>query len=348
MIPVDNKSPIDNFVRLIPKIELHCHLEGTMEPDLLLKLAKKNNIELSWQTVEEVKVAYNFTSLDDFLKLYYQGMDVLVEESDFYELAWAYLTCVNDQNVRHVEVFFDPQPHMERGVSFETVVTGFSNALLNAEKEYNITSRLIMCFVRHLPVEDMFATLEISKPFKHLIAAVGLDSTELGNPPIKYKELFEKARSYGYECVAHAGEEGPPEYVTGSLDHLQVKRIDHGVRSAEDPELMKRLAKERIPLTVCPISNCKLCVFSSMKEHNLKMMMDAGICVTINSDDPAYFGATLTDNYLAVVNEPALQVGREEVIQLVQNSIEATLLNQVDQDKLKTELADFCDSHPTD
>ncbi|KAI2500528.1 Adenosine/AMP deaminase [Fragilaria crotonensis] len=340
------KTSMEDFVRLMPKVELHLHLEGTMEPSLLLALAKKNQVEIEFNTIEEVQNAYNFSSLDEFLKLYYQGMDVLVEESDFYDIAWGYLTRVHEENVRHVEVFFDPQPHMQRGVTFETIVKGFSTALQAAESQFKMTSKLIMCFVRHLPVEDMFETLEASFPFRHLIAAVGLDSTELGNPPIKYKELFEKAREYGYECVAHAGEEGPPEYVTGSLDHLKVKRIDHGVRCAEDPDLVARLAKERIPLTVCPISNCRLCVFSSMKEHNLMKLLNEGVCVTINSDDPGYFGGYITDNFLAVVNEPALQVEREHVIKFVQNSIDATLLSQEEQGSLTQEFQEFCDNHP--
>lgn len=309
-------------------------------------MAKKNEIELEYSSVEDIQKAYSFTSLDDFLKLYYQGMDVLLHEADFHDLAWAYLTRVHQENVRHVEVFFDPQAHTERGVSFATVVKGFSTALQAAETQYNMTSKLIMCFVRHLPVANMFETLEASLPFKHLIAAVGLDSTELGNPPIKYKEVFEKARSYGYECVAHAGEEGPPEYVTGSLDHLQVKRIDHGVRCSEDPELVARLAREQIPLTVCPISNCKLCVFPSMKEHNLKHLLDQGVCITINSDDPAYFGGYITDNFMAVVNEPSLHVDREHVVKLVQNSIDATLLSQEEKKKLSKELQDFCVDNP--
>jgi adenosine deaminase len=319
-----------------------------LEPDLLLALAKKNNVKLAYDTVEQVQKAYNFTNLDDFLKLYYQGMEVLVHESDFFDLAWAYLTRVNLENVRHAEVFFDPQPHVDRGVSFEAVVKGFSSALDKAKEEYNIiTSKLIMCFVRHLPVENMFETLEASRPFKDLISAVGLDSTELGNPPRQYTELFEKAREFGYECVAHAGEEGPPEYITDSLDLLKVKRIDHGVRCiTEDPELVARLAKERIPLTVCPISNCKLCVFSSMKDHTLKKLLDEGVCVTINSDDPAYFQGYITDNFMAIANEPALGIERDNVITLVQNSIDATLLNQDEKDKLTTELKDFCETYP--
>jgi adenosine deaminase len=330
----------------MPKVELHLHLEGTLEPDLLLKLAKKNNIRIGFGTVQEVQNAYNFSSLADFLKLYYEGMNVLVDESDFFELAWAYLTKVHQENVVHVEVFFDPQPHMQRRVPFEAVVEGFSGALKKAELEYGMSSRLIMCFVRHLPVESMFETLEMSLPFKDLIAAVGLDSTELGNPPIKYKELFEKAREYGYDCVAHAGEEGPPDYVTGVLDHLKVKRIDHGVRSAEDPELMARLAREQTPLTVCPLSNCKLCVFKSMNEHSLMKMLDAGLCITINSDDPAYFGGYITDNFLAVAGESALGVQRKDVIRMVQNSIEATLLGPVEKERLKKNFDDFCNANP--
>lgn len=343
---MSTETPLDEFIRLMPKVELHLHLEGTLEPEMLLKLAKQNSAKIDYETVEEVQKAYNFSNLDDFLKLYYEGMNVLVEESDFYDLAWAYLTRVHSENVVHVEVMFDPQPHMERGVAFETAVKGFSGALKAAETEYNMTSKLIMCFVRHSSVESMFETLEASLPFKDLIAGVGLDSTELGNPPIKYKELFEKAREYGYACVAHAGEEGPPDYVIGSLDHLKVNRVDHGVRSAEDPQLLARLAREQVPLTVCPISNCKLCVFQSMKEHNLKTMLDAGVCVTINSDDPAYFGGYITDNFAAITKEPALNIRREHVIKMVQNSIEATLLSPEGKTNLSTGFAEFCKAHP--
>jgi adenosine deaminase len=254
---------------------------------------------------------------------------------------------VNLENVKHVEVFFDPQPHVDRGASFETVVKGFSSALDKAKEEYNITSKLIMCFVRHLPVENMFETLEASRPYKDLLYAVGLDSTELGNPPKQYTELFEKARELGYECVAHAGEEGPLEYITDALDLLKVKRIDHSVRcSGDPPELLARLAKECIPLTVCPISNCKLCVFSSMKDHTLKELLDKGVCVTINSDDPAYFQGYITDNFMAIAKEPVLGIERDNIITLVQNSIDATLLNQDEKDKLTAEFKDFCETPP--
>jgi adenosine deaminase len=341
-------TPLDEFIRLMPKVELHLHLEGTLEADLLLALSKKNNVKIDFETVEQVKEAYsNFTCLDDFLKLYYQGMDVLLHESDFYDLAWAYLCRVHTENVRHVEVFYDPQPHMERGVAFDTFTKGFCRALKDAKTEFNMTSKLIMCFSRHFDMDSMFETLELSRPFKDDIAAVGLSSTELGNPPIKYKELFAKARDeFGYDCVAHAGEEGPPDYVTGALDDLQVKRVDHGVRSFEDPELVARLAKDRTPLTICPISNCKLCVFPAMKDHTLKKLLDQGVCVTINSDDPAYFGSYITENFMAIANEPSLEVERNAVIQLVQNSIEAALLTSDEKATLAKELEDFCSTHP--
>jgi len=274
---------------------------------------------------------------------------VLVDEQDFYDLAWSYLHRVATQDhVRHAEVFFDPQPHMQRGVAFDTVVRGFDRALQDAQTQLDLSSKLIMCFVRHLSVSSMMETLELSVPYKDKIAAVGLDSSEKDNPPTKYKELFAKARGYGYDCVAHAGEEGPPSYITGSLDDLQVRRIDHGVRATEDAALMQRLVQDKVPLTVCPISNCKLCVFPSMQEHNIKQMLDAGVCVTINSDDPAYFGGYITDNFLAVANEPKLRITRADVIRIAQNSIDATMLSLQDKGKLSDELKQYCDSRNPD
>eukprot|EP00439_Symbiodinium_sp_Y106_P084463 s11_g25.t2 len=337
-------SSMESFIKGVPKVELHLHLEGTLEPELLMKLAAKNKVDIKYSTVEEVRKAYKFTSLDSFLELYYQGMSVLVDESDFFELAWAYLVKVNSQNVRHVEVFFDPQPHMQRNVPFETFIQGFTKALKKAETDFGLTSKLIMCFVRHLPVEDMEKALEASLPYKHLIVGVGLDSTEKGNHPEKYKELFEEARGHGYECVAHAGEEGPPEYITAAMDLLKVKRVDHGVRCAEDPELVERLIKEKMPLTVCPLSNVLLCVFKTMKEHNLKKLLDQGVCITLNSDDPAYFTGYMTENFLAVAE--ALPISREDVIKLVQNSIDATLLDDAGKSRLSKELEEFSKANP--
>jgi adenosine deaminase len=308
----------EDFLRRMPKVELHLHLEGTMEPELLMKLAKQNKIKLRFKTVEEIRQAYDFQDLQSFLDLYYEGMSVLIEEQDFFDLAMEYLKKMKEETTRHVEVFFDPQPHLQRGVAFETVVNGFHRALQTAADEFDISFHLIMCFVRHLPVEDAFRTLELSKKHKDKIYAVGLDSTEKGYHPSLYKELFAACREAGYRCVAHAGEEGPPEYVFSALDDLKVERIDHGVRCMEDPSLVARLVEEQIALTVCPLSNVKLCVIKCMGDHCIRKMLHAGICVTVNSDDPAYFGGYLTSNYLALSQD--VGVTRPEHIQLAKTS----------------------------
>lgn len=335
-------ASLDEFIRQIPKVELHVHLEGTMEPDLLWTLAQKNQVELPYNSLDEIRASrQSFTSLDDFLQLYYQGMSVLHTEQDFYDLTYAYLqrSHVHDK-VRHAEVFFDPQPHMiePRHLSFDTIISGIHQALQDGYRDFNMTTKLIMCFVRHLPVEHAMEVLELSLPHRDKIHAVGLDSTEKDNPPHNYKELFDKARSYGYKCVAHAGEEGPPSYVWGALEHLQVERIDHGVRSAEDAKLLQHLSESQMPLTVCPLSNICLCVFSEMRDHNLKHMLEQGVCVTINSDDPAYFGGYITDNFLALHE---LDLEHHHHIQLVKNSIQATFLEEDEKDKLHKELEDF-------
>lgn len=327
---------IQELIRKMPKAELHLHIEGTLEPELMFKLTQRNGIRLRFQSVEEVRKAYDFHNLQSFLDIYYEGAQVLIHEQDFYDLARAYLDRMADENVRHVEVFFDPQTHTERGVSFETVIKGFHRALEDAQYLYGISSHLILCFLRHLSAEAAMQTLEQALPFKQWITAVGLDSSEVGHPPSKFKAVFDRARNEGLLTVAHAGEEGPPAYIWEALDLLKVKRIDHGVRCLEDPLLVERLKKERMPLTVCPLSNIKLCVFQNMAQHNLKILLEKGLCVTVNSDDPAYFGGYVTQNYLAT--QQALDLTPEQIIQLAKNSFEASFISDADKKHYYAEL----------
>jgi len=297
----DSAAMMETFIRGMPKVELHLHIEGTLMPELQIQLAKRNGMmsKLRHKTVEDLRGAYNFEDLAAFLNLYYEGCSVLLNEVDFYDLTAAYLENARRNNVRHVEIFFDPQAHTSRGVPFDAIVNGIHQALVDGEAEHGITSRLIMSFLRNLPADDAMATLEEALPHADKIYAVGLDSNELGNPPEKFRRVFDRAREEGgFLAVAHAGEEGPPSYIRGALDALHVARIDHGVRCMEDPDLVQRLVEGRIPLTVCPLSNVKLRVFGSMEEHNLKDMLHRGLCVTVNSDDPAYFGGFMNDNYL--------------------------------------------------
>lgn len=308
----------------LPKAELHLHIEGTLEPELAFRLAKKHGIALPYTTVEELRQAYRFADLQSFLDIYYAGADVLRDESDFYELTQAYLHRAYGQGVVHVEIFFDAQTHTARGIAVGTVVGGIRRALLEAEREFGITSCLILCFLRHLSAADAMRTLEEALPYKEFIAAVGLDSTEMGHPPSKFAAVFDRARSEGLLTVAHAGEEGPPSYIYEALDILQVKRIDHGVRCEEDPALLERLARERMPLTICPLSNVKLKVFGQMENHNLQRLLDRGLCVTVNSDDPAYFGGYVLENYLAV--QRALGLSTADLTLLARNSFEASFL----------------------
>ena len=309
----------ENDLNDVPKVELHLHLEGSLEPELMFLLAKKNNIPLPFDSVEAVKEAYKFGNLQDFLDIYYQGANVLQTEQDFYDLTWAYLQKCHQQNVLHVEPFFDPQTHTDRGIDFSVVITGIHRALQDAASQLGITSQLIMCFLRHLSEEAAFETLEQSLPYKEWILGVGLDSSEVGHPPEKFSRVFAKAREEGFLTFAHAGEEGPPAYIWGSLDDLKVSRIDHGVRCIEDDVLMQRLIQEKMPLTVCPLSNIKLCVFDTMQEHNILELLEKGICVTVNSDDPSYFGGYMTENFVAM-NE-AFSLGVDQVEQLIKNSI---------------------------
>lgn len=309
-----------DWVRSLPKAELHLHLEGSLEPEMMFELAARNGIELPFRSVAEIRAAYEFTKLDDFLAIYYQGMSVLRTRRDFHDLTFAYLQRAHADGVVHVEVFFDPQGHTVRGVSFADVVDGIVDALAAGERDFGITHRLILCFLRHLSEEDAFATLEAAKPHLGKIAGVGLDSSELGHPPAKFARIFAAARALGLRLVAHAGEEGPPEYVTEALDVLGIERLDHGNRALEDAALVERLRTSGMTLTVCPLSNLRLCVVDDLRKHPLRRMLQAGLKATVNSDDPAYFGGYVLDNYMAVVD--ALHLSRDEVLQLTQNSLD--------------------------
>lgn len=315
-----------NFIQKLPKAELHLHIEGTLEPELMFKLANKNKIKIPYKSVEEIKKAYNFTSLQSFLDIYYAGANVLIEESDFFDLTWAYLLTCKAQNILHVEIFFDPQAHTKRGIPFKTVITGIDKALKKAKEELGISSYLIMSFLRHLSQEEAFETLAQSLPFKKMIIGVGLDSSEVGNPPSKFQEVFEACKKEGYKLVAHAGEEGDSSYIWGAINLLHVNRIDHGIRCEEDESLMQFLKQKQLPLTVCPLSNTKLCAVDKMENHNIIKLLRAGLLVTVNSDDPAYFGGYLNENYEAITQ--ALHVDKEELKKLVHNSFEASFLPQ--------------------
>ena len=313
------------FIRQLPKAELHLHLEGSLEPELMFELATRNGILLPYASADEVRAAYEFTDLQSFLDIYYQCADVLRTEQDFYDMTWAYLLHCQQDGVVHTEPFFDPQTHTDRGIAFETVISGIHRALQDGEAKLNITSGLIMCFLRHLSEEDAFATLEAAKPHLDKIIGVGLDSSEVGHPPEKFARVFDAAGELGLHRVAHAGEEGPAEYIDTALARLQVERIDHGVRCVDDPGLVEALAKTRIPLTVCPLSNTRLKVYQEMSEHPILTLLEKGLCVTVNADDPAFFGGYLVDNYMALVN--ALNLSEEQAIALAANSIEAAFMD---------------------
>jgi len=315
---------METFLRRIPKAELHLHIEGTLEPERMFALARRNGVPLRYASVEEVRKAYRFRDLQSFLDIYYEGARVLCVEEDFFELTAAYLERAAEDGVRHAEVFFDPQTHTARGVAFRTVVAGIRRALEEGERRLGISSRLILCFLRHLPAQAAQATLEETLPYRDWIQGVGLDSSERGNPPSKFEAVFARARAEGFLPVAHAGEEGPPAYIREALEVLKVLRIDHGVRCAEDPALVEELAARRVPLTMCPLSNVKLGVFPSLEQHNLKQLLQRGLCVTINSDDPAYFGGYVAENYRAA--SEALGLTREDIVRLAKNSFEASFL----------------------
>ncbi len=327
-----------DLIKRLPKAELHLHIEGSLEPELMFRLAKKNQIEIPYKDIEDVRNAYNFTNLQTFLDIYYAGANVLITQDDFYDLTWEYiLKCVED-NVIHTEIFFDPQTHTARGVAFETVITGIKRALADAKAQYGITSCIIMCFLRHLSQEEAFETLEQALPFKDDIIGVGLDSSELGNPPSKFIEVFKKAKEEGFKLVAHAGEEADFSYIYEALDLLDISRIDHGVQSIKSAELMQRLKDEQMPLTVCPNSNIELRVFDTYKEHNIKELLDYGLNITVNSDDPAYFKGYINQNFINISEN--LPLTEDDIITLVKNSFRSSFisdelkqqyLNRVDQ-----------------
>ena len=327
------------FIENLPKIELHLHIEGTLEPKMMFDLAQRNHIQLPYASIQAVKSAYQFTNLQSFLDIYYQGANVLQTEQDFYDLMYAYLQKANEQNVRHTEIFFDPQTHTARGIPFETVISGLQRAKEDAQQKMGISSELILCFLRHLSPEAAAKTLEEAKPFRELIFGVGLDSSEKGRPPSLFRDVFARARDEGYTTVAHAGEEGPAAYVWEALELLDVKRIDHGVRSIEDPQLIKYLVEKQIPLTVCPLSNIKLHVFEDIAEHNIKQLLDLGVCVTINSDDPAYFGGYMTENFLAT--QSGLNLSKTDLYKISLNGIQAAFLDEQREAALKLELEQF-------
>ncbi|MDT7837054.1 adenosine deaminase [Aquabacterium sp. OR-4] len=326
------RDALPALLRSAPKAELHIHIEGSLEPELIFQLAQRNGVALAYPGVEALRAAYAFTDLQSFLDIYYAGASVLIHEQDFFDMAWAYLERAAADGIVHAELFFDPQTHTARGIEMGTVIRGLHQACERAQQQLGVSASLILCFLRHLSEEDALATLEAALPFRQLFVGVGLDSSERGHPPEKFAHVFARARAQGLHCVAHAGEEGPPAYIEGALDVLQVQRIDHGVRSLESPALVARLAAARVPLTVCPLSNVKLCVFKTLAEHNLPALLNAGLCVTVNSDDPAYFGGYLNTNLLATF-EALPQLGVREAYQLLRNSFEASFVPPAQRDR---------------
>ena len=318
-----------DYIRRLPKAELHIHIEGSLEPEMMFALAAKHRVTLKYPSVAALRDAYAFTDLQSFLDVYYAGADVLRDEDDFHALTWAYLSRAHADGVVHAEIFFDPQTHTARGIPFATVIRGIGGALARAGRELGMTTRLILCFLRHLSADDAQRTLDEALPYRDAICGVGLDSSEAGNPPSKFTSVFARARAAGFHAVAHAGEEGPPAYIREALDLLHVERIDHGVRCEEDPELCTRLADEAVPLTVCPLSNVKLRVFPQLRDHNLKRLLDRGLRVTVNSDDPAYFGGYVGTNYVAT--QQALGLSADDVAALARNSFHASFLPQSEQ-----------------
>ena len=331
-----NTSSDTRFIQQLPKIELHLHIEGTLEPELMFQLAERNGIALPFQSIEQVRAAYQFTDLQSFLDIYYQGANVLQTEQDFYDLTWAYLLRCQQDNVIHCEIFFDPQTHTDRGIEFSTVINGIERALEDGKKKLGISSQIIMCFLRHLSEEAAFHTLEQALPYRDKIVAVGLDSSEQGHPPEKFERVFQQAVKHGFLTVAHAGEEGSASSISDAMELLKISRIDHGVRCSEDEQLVAKLAQLRMPLTVCPLSNIKLCVFDTMEQHNIVDLLDKGLCVTINSDDPAYFGGYMTDNFLAVANAHSLT--QQQLAQFSFNAIEASFLEHAEKERLTKKL----------
>jgi adenosine deaminase len=314
------------LINQLPKAELHLHIEGSLEPELMMQLAEKHGVALPYANIEQVREAYNFNNLQSFLDLYYLGASVLIDEDDFFQLMWAYLCMCREDNVVHAEIMFDPQTHTERGIVFEVFMSGFKRAMDKAKEEWGQSSLLIMSFLRHMSEESALDTLEAAEPYLHMVSAVGLDSSELGNPPEKFTQVFAKAKKLGLLRVAHAGEEGPPSYIWGALNALDVNRIDHGVRSIEDPELVEVLKRNQTPLTVCPLSNIKLRVFEDMRQHNILHLLEQGMLVTVNADDPSYFGGYLNDNYHALLDN--LPISEGQIRQLAVNSFKASFLSE--------------------
>ena len=330
---------LPDLLRAMPKTELHMHIEGSLEPELIFALAKRNHVRLRYKSVEELRAAYAFTDLQSFLDIYYAGASVLQQPQDFYDMAWAYFQRAKADNVVHAEIFFDPQTHTARKVAMRTVITGLHRACVDAQAQLGISSSLILCFLRHLSEDEAFETFEEAFPFRDKFIGVGLDSSERGHPPEKFERVFKRAAQLGFKLVAHAGEEGPPAYMWSALDVLKVQRIDHGVQAIHDEALMARLAKERMPLTVCPLSNQKLCVFPDLAQHNLGQMLERGLCVMLNSDDPAYFGGYLNDNYVQTF--AALGLTPSHAYQLACNSFEASFVSP-DQKALWRQQLDDC------
>ncbi len=327
---------MQEFISKLPKAELHLHIEGSLEPELMFKLAQRNNITLKYKSVEEIRNAYQFHNLQSFLDIYYEGAGVLQKEQDFYDLTWDYLLRCKQDNVRHTEIFFDPQTHTERNIPFEVSLNGIHAALKDGEKKLGISSHIIMCFLRHLSQEEAFKTLDQALKHKDKIIGVGLDSSEVGHPPVKFQQVFEKALAEGFKTVAHAGEEGPAEYIWEAINLLKVERIDHGVRCLEDKNLVEYLKENKIPLTVCPYSNVKLKVFEKLEDHNLRNLLNEGLVVMINADDPAYFGGYLGENFNGT--QKALDLSKEELKVLAKNSFQASFLDQATKDKYYKEI----------
>jgi adenosine deaminase len=334
-------SNLNALIRALPKAELHLHIEGSLEPEQMFEFAKRNDVKLPYASVDDIRAAYSFNNLQEFLDIYYQGMSVLQTKQDFHDLTFAYLQRVNEDNCRHVEIFFDPQGHTERGVAFSDAIEGILSGLEAGEADFGISSHLILSFLRHLSEADAFDTLEQATPYLDRILGVGLDSSELGHPPSKFERVFAKTRELGLKSFAHAGEEGPPSYVYEALDVLKVDRIDHGNRALEDDALVERLAKEQMVLTVCPLSNLKLCVVDDLTNHPLKTMLDKGLKATVNSDDPSYFGGYLNDNYIRTAK--ALNLTQEQIFELVKNSFDGSFLDE----SRKVELLKELDEHYT-
>ncbi len=325
LLPAVSAAQMSDFLSRMPKAELHLHIEGSLEPELIFKLAQRNHVSLPYANVEALRQAYAFSDLQSFLDIYYAGASVLLKEQDFYDMAWAYLLKAKADHVIHAEIFFDPQTHTERGVDMGVVIRGLSRALKEAQTQWGMSGALILCFLRHLSEEAAFATLEQAMPYREHFIGIGLDSSEVGHPPEKFARVFAKCRELGFHLVAHAGEEGPPEYIWQALDVLKVERIDHGVRSLEDPVLVQRLVRDRIPLTVCPLSNLKLCVVKALREHNLGRLLEAGLVAMVNSDDPAYFGGYVNQNFTETFAALGLTV--PHAVQLARNSFDASFVD---------------------